>query len=71
MLNVKQQKDLETYFSPKLLIGDYLPNPKTVSDGQPFYLKASDGIYVEHIMFKGKWHKKVIDSISQVTLEEI
>ena len=69
-INIAQQKELENYLSPKLQKGGRLPNPKSVSDGTPFYLQASDGVYVEHIMFNGKWHKKVVDSNSNIVLEE-
>lgn len=70
-LNIAGQKEVENYFSPKPQQGKSLPNPKSVSDMTPFYLQASDGVYVEHIMFNGKWHKKVVDSENQIILEEI
>ena len=71
MLNVTQIEELKNDFSPKILEGKTLPNPKSVADGQVFYLQASDAVFVEHIMFRGKWHKKIIDSDSQVILREV
>ena len=57
-LDVDQQKEIENYFSPKVLNGKSLPNPKSVADKTIFYLLASDGVYVEHIMFNGKMEQK-------------
>ena len=62
---------LKNYFSPKPEKGDTLPNPKIVTDRAVFYLKDSDGVYVEHIMFNGKWNRKVVDLNSNVILEEV
>ncbi len=62
---------LKNSFSPKTEKGDALPSPRGITDGTVFYLQEADGVYIEHIMFNGAWHKKVIDSASQVTLEEV
>lgn len=62
---------LKQYFVTLAEQGDRLPDPQTVSDGTPFYKKEPDGVYVEHIMFEGKWNKKIVDDSSQVTLEEV
>jgi hypothetical protein len=70
-LDIQQQKELENYLSPKLQYGKSLPNPKSVSDGTPFYLLSPDGVYEECLMFKGKWCRKVADSNSRIVLEEI
>ena len=70
-IGIARQKELENYLSPKLQSGSRLPNPKSVSDGTPFYLQASDGVYTEHLMFNGRWHRKIIDSNSQVILDEV
>ena len=70
MLNPEDIEEIRRYFNPKPLTGKYLPNVKTVSDNQSFYLEESDGVYVEHIMFKGKWRKKVVDINSNVVLKE-
>lgn len=71
MLQVEDIEELKNYFSPKILKGKSLPNPKSVSDSTIYFLEASDGVYVEHIMFNGRWHRKVVDSNSQVTLEQV
>jgi len=71
VLDVKQIEELKNDFAPKPLQGKTLPNPKSVVDGQSFYLLASDGVYVEHIMFNGKWNKKVVDLSSNVVLQAV
>lgn len=71
MITNEDIEELRPYFNTKNELGTKLPEPRTVVDGTSFYLQETDGVYVEHIMFKGKWHKKVIDSASQVTLEEV
>ena len=70
-LKITDIEAIKKHFSPKVLDGTSLPNPKSVMDGQPYFLKESDGVYVEHIMFKGRWHKKIVDSNSNVILEEV
>lgn len=70
-LDIQSQKELENYLSPKIQKGKYLPNVKSVSDGTPFYLLTSDGVYEECLMFQGKWCRKVVDLNSRVVLEEI
>lgn len=42
-----------------------------MDDWATFYLKESDGVYVEHIMFDGRWHKKAVDLDSNIVLEEV
>jgi hypothetical protein len=69
--SVKEIEELKNDFAPKILSGRTLPNPKTVIDGQSFYLQASDGVYQEYLMFKGKWNKKVIDLNYNVILEQV
>lgn len=64
-------EELKNDFAPKELKGTSLPNPKSVSDFTTFWLQDSDGVYVEHKMFNGKWHKKVIDNNLQVVLLEL
>ena len=62
---------LKQYFVARAESGNSLPNPKAVGDGTGFFLKEPDGVYVEHIMFNGRWNKKVVDSDSNVTLEAV
>ena len=71
MIEPQDIEELKRHFNVKVESGKSLPNVKSVSDNTPFYLKQSDGVYIEHIMFNGKWHKKVIDADSNVTLEEV
>ena len=71
MIEPQDIEELKRHFNVKVESGKSLPNVKSVSDNTPFYLKQSDGVYVEYIMFNGKWHKKVIDANSNVTLEEV
>ena len=70
-LSVYQKENLKDDFAPKILSGKSLPNTKAVSDGQGFFLEESDGVYVEHIMFNGKWNKKVVDANNNVVLEQV
>ncbi len=70
-MDFKTIEELKNDFAPKILSGKNLPNPKSVTDNQGFYLEASDGVYQEYIMFKGKWHKKVVDSNYNVILEQV
>lgn len=71
MLSPEDVEEIRRNFSPKLQKGKTLPNKKSVSDGTPFYLLASDGVYVEHIMFNGRWNKKVVDSNANIILEQV
>lgn len=70
MFNNEQIEELRNYFHNKPEYGAKLPNPKDVPDWTIFFLKVGLA-YIEHIMFNNKWHKKVIDSNSNVTLEEV
>lgn len=69
-IDVRHIEELKNYFAPKILSGKYLPNPKTVTDNQEFYLFV-DGVYKEHKMFNGKWHRKEINASNQVILVEV
>jgi len=71
LYNVKEIEALKNDFAPKILSGKVLPNPKSVVDGQSFYLQASDAVYEEHIMFRGSWYRKVVDLNSRVMLEKV
>jgi len=62
---------LKQYFVAVAESGTRLPSVEIMSDGTPFFLQETDGVFVEHIMFNGRWHKKVVDSNSNVTLEEV
>lgn len=70
-LNPQDIEEIKNYFAPKSLSGKTLPNPKTVTDNTIFYKEESDGVYVEHVMFGGRWNKKVVDANSNVVLEQI
>ena len=41
-----------------------------MADKTSFYLKNGD-TYEEHIMFQGKWHRKVINEFSQTVLQKV
>lgn len=71
MLSPEDIEEIRRDFSPKLQNGKSLPNPKSVADGTLFYKEESDGVFVEHIMFNGRWNKKVVDSNSNVILEQV
>lgn len=71
MLKVEDIEEIKNYFSPKVLSGKSLPNPKSVADNTVFYKEESDGVFVEHIMFNGRWNKKVVDLNSNVVLEQV
>jgi hypothetical protein len=71
ILELDAIEELKNHFSSKILDGKALPNPKSVSDKTVFFKEESDGVYLEHVMFKGRWHKKVVDSNSQIILEQI
>jgi len=66
----EQIEELRNYLQARPEYGTKLPNPKDVPDYTSFYL-LTDGVYIEHIMFKNTWHKKVVDSNSNVALEEV
>lgn len=70
MLNSEQIEELGNYFQPNVEFGDVLPNVKDVRDKTIFFLKVGL-VYIEHIMIKNSWHKKVVDSDSQVILEKV
>jgi len=70
-IDVRHIEELKNYFAPKVLSGKSLPNPKTVTDNTVFYKQESDGVFVEHIMFNGRWNKKVVDLNSNVVLEQV
>ena len=69
--NITDIENLKNYFTVKAEKGKKFPNVKSVNDGTIFFKLESDGIYVEHIMLDGRWHKKIVDSNSQVTLEQV
>ena len=69
--SVSEIEELKNDFAPKILSGKTLPNPKSVSNGQSYYKEESDGVFVEHIMFKGRWNKKVVGSNNNVILEQV
>ena len=71
IIDFKDVEWLKQYFTPIAESGTELPSVQVTNDGTPFFLKESDGVFVEHIMFDGRWHKKVLDSDSNVTLEEV
>lgn len=71
MIDITTLEEIKRSFSPILQKGTSLPNVKSVVDGTVFFKKESDRTYVEHIMIDGKWHKKVVDNLSQVILEEV
>ena len=69
MFNNDQIEELRNYFLTKPESGVKLPNPKDVIDYTSYYLLVGR-VYIEHIMFKNKWHKKVVIN-SNVVLEEV
>lgn len=71
MLSPSDIEEIKNYFSPKVLSGKSLPNPKAVADNTIFYKEESDGVFAEHIMFNGRWNKKVVDFNSNVVLEQV
>ncbi len=71
MLNPSEINEIKNYFQPKTLSGKHLPNPKEVPDNTIFFKQESDGVFVEHIMFQGRWNKKVVDANSNVVLEQV
>ena len=71
MLKVDDVEQLKNYFASKFEAGENLPDIQSVADGTVYFLKGDDGVFVEHVMFNGKWHVKVIDGNDQVTLEEV
>ena len=70
-LNTQDIEEMKNYFAPKELRGKSLPNPKTVNDFTTFWLQDSNGVQIEHKMFNGKWHIKVIDNNLRVVLLEV
>lgn len=70
MFKVEEIEDLKNYFTPKVEYGSILPAIKDTSDGMIFFLK-SGLVYIEHVMIKNSWYKKVVDSDSQVILEKV
>lgn len=70
MFNIEDIEDIRNYFNPIPETGTQLPNAKDVPDWTIFWL-LSGGVYIEHIMFKNAWHKKIVDSNSQVVLEKV
>ena len=71
MLKPNEIEEIKNYFSPKVLQGKSLPNPKSVADNTIFYKEESDGVFEEHIMFNGRWNIKVVDSNSKVVLRQV
>ena len=69
MSNLEEREELRNYFQSIPESGDKLPNVKDVPDWTVFFLKVGL-VYVEHIMFKGNWHKKIVSS-SQIVLEKV
>ena len=66
----EDREELGNYFLPNPEYGTVLPNPRDVRTGTIYFLQ--DGIiYIEHIMIKNAWYKKVVDSHSQVILEKV
>lgn len=70
MFNVEKIEELKNYFLSTPESGIVLPNPKDVPDWTTFYL-LTDGVYIEHVMFKNSWHKKVIDANSNLVLSKV
>ena len=71
MLKPEDIEEIRRYFNSSPETGTKLPDARTVRSNTSFYLKASDTVYEEYIMFNGSWHKKVVDSNSNVTLEKV
>lgn len=71
MLNPQEIEEIKNYFAPKVLSGKSLPNAKSVTDNTIFYKEESDGVFVEHIMFNGRWNKKVVDINANVVLKAV
>lgn len=70
MFSQDQLEDLGNYFQPNAEFGNVLPNAKDVRDKTIFFLKE-DLSYVEHIMFKNAWYKKMVNSDSKVILVRV
>ena len=70
-IDIRTIEKLKNDFAPKVYYGKTLPDKKAVSDGTTFFLQSSESILIEHIMLKGKWWKKVVNSNSEVALKEV
>lgn len=69
-IDIRIIEKLKNDFAPRIYYGKSLPEKLSVSDGTVFFLESSS-IMIEHIMIKGKWWKKIVDSSSQVVLKEV
>lgn len=70
MFSVSEIEELKNYFQSIPESGSSLPNPREVPDWTVYFLLV-DGVYIEHLMFKNNWYKKVVDSDSQIILEKV